>query len=221
MADYYEILGVARTASAAEIRQVYLKLARERHPDRFSDPAEKEKAQEFFKDLTSAFNTLFNEKSRREYDASLVKPRAAPPEEIAKSAYLQGLKLVEDKAYFDAIEMFRSAVENAPTVGRYHQALGNALARNPHWVREAMQSLEKAAQLEPRNPGPLADLARLLLSQGLKLRARRPAEAALKLAPQDAALQELAREAGVGEPAAEAPPDPGGGGLRGLLRRKP
>ena len=69
MADYYAILGVPRTATAAEIRQAYARSAREQHPDRFADPAQKEQAQEFFKDITAAFNTLSNEKSRREYDA--------------------------------------------------------------------------------------------------------------------------------------------------------
>ena len=44
MADYYEILGVATAATAAEVRKAYAQLARERHPDRFTDPAEKERA---------------------------------------------------------------------------------------------------------------------------------------------------------------------------------
>ena len=68
MADFYEILGIPTTASAADVRQAYVRLAKERHPDRFPDPQEKEKAQSFFQDLTTAFNTLFNEGRRREYD---------------------------------------------------------------------------------------------------------------------------------------------------------
>ena len=68
-----------RTATASEVRSAYAKLARERHPDRFADPVEKAKAEEFFKDLTTAFNTLANDKSRREYDASLDRPQVAPP----------------------------------------------------------------------------------------------------------------------------------------------
>src|SRR5262249_33734461 len=99
MANYYEILGVPKTASAAEVRSAYAKLARERHPDRFSDPAEKARAEEFFKDLTTAFNTLAGEKSRREYDESLERPRAAPPQEIAMSAYSRGVQMFEARKY--------------------------------------------------------------------------------------------------------------------------
>ena len=78
MSDYYELLGVPPSAAVAEIRRAYARLAKERHPDRYTDPAEKERAQSFFKDLTTAFNTLANDKNRRDYDASLDRPRAAP-----------------------------------------------------------------------------------------------------------------------------------------------
>ena len=61
MADHYEVLGVAKNAPVDEIRRVYKTLARDRHPDRFTDPAEKAKAQVFFQELTEAFNTLSNE----------------------------------------------------------------------------------------------------------------------------------------------------------------
>src|ERR671930_157976 len=114
MADYYDILGVARTASPSEVRQAYARLARDRHPDRYADPDERARAQDFFKDVTAAFNTLVNEKSRREYDASLDRPQVAAPEEIARSAYERGLQQLEAKNFHEAVELMRSAVKHAP-----------------------------------------------------------------------------------------------------------
>jgi curved DNA-binding protein CbpA len=217
MVDYYEILGVGRTASASEIRQAYLRLAKERHPDRFPDPGERARAEAFFKELTAAYNTLGNDRGRAEYDVSLSRPRDTPPAEIAKQAFAEAMQHYEKKDYHQAVELLRTAVHHVPDEPRYHAALGMALAKNPHWVREAIQSAEKATQLAPKNAAFHVELAELLLSQGLKLRARHPAEAAARLAPHDPRVQDLLAELGLG-PGDEPPPE---GGLRGLLRRKP
>ncbi len=197
MTDYYQILGVSRTAVPAEIRRAYLRLARERHPDRFSDPAEKERAQSFFKDLTAAFNTLFNENSRREYDAEHERPRPVGPGEIAKDAFERAAKMLEAGQYADAVTLLRTAVHHSPSEARYHHALGRALSRNPQSMREAIQAVEKATQLSPSNAAFFVDLASLLHQQGLTRRAQKSAETALRLAPRDPRVQKIAGELGL------------------------
>lgn len=214
---YYEVLGVAPQASGGEIRTAYLRLARERHPDRFPDPAERQKAEAFFKELTEAFNTLSNEQSRREYDASLEKPAPTSPEEIARLAYQRGVAAFEARQYHEAVELLRVAVHHQPAEARYQLALGRGLAKNPNWSREAIAALEEAARLSPTTAASHAELAKLFLSQGLKLRARRSAEAALRLAPDDPAIRQLAEQTGVGP---EEPEPKTKGGLSGFLRRK-
>ena len=62
--DYYEILGVAKNASASEIKDSYRKLAMKYHPDRNKDPAAAEK----FKDISEAYAVLSDEKKRAQYD---------------------------------------------------------------------------------------------------------------------------------------------------------
>jgi len=215
MANYYELLGVAKSAGTAEIRKAYAVLAREKHPDRFPDPAAKAAAQQSFQEITAAFNTLTNEKSRREYDQSLEKPRPTSPEEIARDAFERGLKMFEARNVFDAVELFRVAVAHMPQDGRYHAALGGALAKNPHWVREGIQSLEKAVQLQPRQAAYHGELAELLAGQGLRIRARKAAEAALRIDPQQARALKVLEAVGEDEP-----PPPADRGLKGLLRRK-
>ena len=62
--DYYKIMGVDRTASADEIKKVYRKLARKFHPD-----VSKEKnAEEKFKELSEAYETLHDPEKRKLYD---------------------------------------------------------------------------------------------------------------------------------------------------------
>ena len=194
MADHYKILGVDKGAPADAIKKAYLKLARERHPDRFTDPGEREQADRFFRDLTAAFNTLSNPSTRREYDDSLAEPKRTAPEDIAADAYARGLQAYEQKSYHDAVDLFRAAVHHVPSNAEYHVALGRALARNPRWVRDAIAELERAIQLSPRQTEYHVELAGLYLSQGLKLRARRAAEAGLKVAPQDPRLLRVVQQ---------------------------
>lgn len=65
MRDLYEVLGVARDATADEIKKAYRALAREHHPDTNPDDP---KAEERFKEISAAYDVLSDEEKRREYD---------------------------------------------------------------------------------------------------------------------------------------------------------
>ena len=65
MRDPYEILGVARNASAIDIKKAYRKLARELHPDSSPDNP---KAEDRFKDLSTAYDIISDEDRRGRYD---------------------------------------------------------------------------------------------------------------------------------------------------------
>jgi molecular chaperone DnaJ len=63
--DYYETLGVARTASAEEIKKAYRKLAMDHHPDR--NPGDK-KAENKFREINEAYDILKDTEKRAAYD---------------------------------------------------------------------------------------------------------------------------------------------------------
>ncbi|MER7003629.1 J domain-containing protein [Dactylosporangium sp. NPDC000555] len=62
--DYYQVLGVPRTATVEEIQRAYRTLARRSHPDVSKEPG----AEERFKRITEAYHVLSDPKSRAKYD---------------------------------------------------------------------------------------------------------------------------------------------------------
>ena len=65
MSDYYEVLGVSKTATQDEIKKAYRTLAFKYHPDRNPDNPE---AEEKFKQISAAYDVLGDESKRKDYD---------------------------------------------------------------------------------------------------------------------------------------------------------
>jgi curved DNA-binding protein len=79
--DFYEVLGVARDATAQEIQRAYRKLARTYHPDVNKDPA----AERRFQEISEAYEVLSDPESRRRYDAFGPDFRQVPPDVDAET----------------------------------------------------------------------------------------------------------------------------------------
>lgn len=68
--DYYEVLGVEKTAGEAEIKKAYRKLAIQYHPDKYAtkSEAEQKEAEEKFKEAAEAYSVLSDKNKRARYD---------------------------------------------------------------------------------------------------------------------------------------------------------
>lgn len=62
--DYYEVLGIPRTATKDEIKSAYRKLALQYHPDRNKSPDAEEK----FKEISESYAVLYDDEKRKKYD---------------------------------------------------------------------------------------------------------------------------------------------------------
>src|SRR5881409_396120 len=110
--NYYEVLGVERSASEQEIRDRFRKLAREQHPDRYTG-TDKDAAERRFQTLTEAVNVLTSPAKRKQHDAELssgVNRGSADLAQVGKAYLAKGVKAFKEGDMRTAYENFDMAV---------------------------------------------------------------------------------------------------------------
>lgn len=181
-ANYYEILGIDRSASDQEIRERFRKLARENHPDRYRGP-DKADAEAKFQTLTEAVNVLTNPARRKQHDEQL-RAGAGPTQvdfvQVARAYLNKGAKAYKEGDMPAAYENFDMAAKHNPQDAKAFHYLALAAARIPGYTRQAVHAIETAIQREPMNPLYLKDAGMLCRNAGLVAKAERYLEEALK-----------------------------------------
>ena len=85
MKDYYQILGISREATPADIKKAYYKLAHKYHPDKGGDEAK-------FKEINEAYQTLSNKEKKAQYDQfGRVFDKGTGPQGFDFSSFNQGV----------------------------------------------------------------------------------------------------------------------------------
>lgn len=189
--NYYEVLGVERSASEQEIRDRFRRLAREQHPDRYKGN-DKADAERKFQTLTEAVNVLTNPTRRKQHDSELTSKSAAGPADFAQvaKAYLgKGVKAFKEGDFRSAYENFDMAVKHNAADAKAHHYLALAAMRIPGYTRQSVQAIEAAVQREPVNPVYLKDAGLISRRAGLNAKAERYLDEALKWDPSNLELQ--------------------------------
>jgi hypothetical protein len=201
-ASHYDFLGVELGASDKEVHEAYDRLARIVHPSHAGTLglAGKEGVLKLlFERATQSYLTLSHPDRRKRYDGEMGAgdwrpgPKGESREEeerqVARRYFVKASILAASEEYHLAIELLRLAARVDPQP-EYYALLGQLEAKNPHWLRLAEASLERAIELGGHNPNLDAILTRI-----------REEKAAAALA--------------AGEGATEAPPS----GLKRLFKR--
>lgn len=115
--NYYEVLGVSRTASQEEIKKAYRRLARQYHPD--LNPGDKA-AEAKFKDAAEAYETLSNPELRKEYDekssGETVEKPSQKKSEASSDVFTQDIydqMMGHFKDFFDVEKQAKAKAESA------------------------------------------------------------------------------------------------------------
>src|SRR6266705_396271 len=189
--NYYEVLGVERSASEQEIRDRFRRLAREQHPDRYTG-TDKAEAERRFQLLTEAVNILTNSAKRKQHDAELssgINRGTADLSQVAKAYMAKGVKAFKDGDIRAAYENFDMAVKHNPADAKAFHYLALAASRIPAYARQAVQAIESAVQREPVNAVFLKDAGLICKRAGLNAKAERYLNEALKWDPTSLEIQ--------------------------------
>jgi curved DNA-binding protein CbpA len=234
--NYYDLLGVAATASPDEIKKSYYSLAKKYHPDRYHQSKStdlKNALDVIFSTLAQAYDTLKVPATRGSYDAKVFRletPAGASPDKAAPAAspsiaaqqkladlnYRQGRGQYDQQDYWSAVQAFRQCVRMEPEVARYRYWLAMALSKNAKWRREAEEHFLKAIELEQFNAEYYVGLGLLYKEAGMQKRAENQLKQALQMNPGNKAAQEALDTL----MAANTKKASGLGALKGLFKKK-
>ncbi len=202
--NYYEVLGVERSASEKLIRDRFRQMARENHPDRYTGN-DKAEAERYFQTLTEAVNVLTNPARRKQHDSELSSGSntgTVDYAQIAKAYMKKGIDAFKAKDFLEAYKNFDLAVKHNQADAKGFHYLALAAARIPSMTRQAVQAIESAVQREPVNPAFLKDAGLICKRAGLNAKAERYLDEALQWDRDNLELQSALAELRQGRPEA-------------------
>jgi curved DNA-binding protein CbpA len=215
--DYYQLLGVARTAGDEEIKKAYFKMARRFHPDRFGRHADaelREKIEAVFDAVSKAYRTLISRDKRAMYGSRMAGPPPSDDKDRGKNAeirFRQGKTLFGQGRYEEAQVLLEEAVRLKDDKGDYYLLLAMAESKVPNLSKKAERNFLRAIEIEAWNPEAYVGLGYLYKKEGLALRARKQFEKALEIDPDHKAARQGLDEA-------DGTPD-GKKGKKGVLNK--
>ena len=239
--SHFEALGIDRTATDAQVKEAYFRLAKRFHPDTHHDPNMsdlRDKLESVFIRLGEAYEVLRNPRSRAAYESEMASRaprvaatdvRAAAPAPapavpipamdpaVAAQSVRRAVKYMAEEKYWDAIQLLEAAVpvlEGKPKQ-RARLDLARAYTKNPNWVHQAEETLHEIVRDDPKNVDAYLALGQLYKAGGLRGRSVSMFRKALELKPENEEARAELSAAGP-EPEATEP----GGFLKKLFGRR-
>jgi hypothetical protein len=233
---HFEVLGVTREATEAQVKEAYFRMAKRFHPDAHHDAALsdlRDKLEAVFIRLGDAYEVLRNPRIRASYEKALdartprpepaahspssparsVAPEAPDPAQevrLAEEAIRKAARSVAAEKYWEAIQFLEPAIGRVE--GKIRQngrvLLAKAYMKNPNWVKQGEELLLAVLQDDPKNIEACLLLGNIYKIGGLRSRAVGMFRKVLEIKPDhEEALAQLS-ELSPGEP------EPGPGGSR-------
>jgi CheY-like chemotaxis protein len=203
--SHFEVLGVDESASEAETRAAYERVAEKMHPDRFSNSsrAVQQMAERVFSQITGAYQTLADPKRREEYvlnqrqqQRETLKEETSQRALEAEKEFQKGEQLFASRAYEKALACFGRALELYPDEGEYYAHYGYTLHMchpdDASMAEEAIEHVMRGIKLAGHREKSYLFLGRLYKAIGRPGTAERMFTRAVQIHPESVeALREL------------------------------
>ncbi len=203
--DYFEVLGVSKNASHAEIKKAYFSLAKQYHPDRLYASASAEirtLADEIFNIISTAHDILSDDACREQYVEELSSgTKRDVSSEVsnilsAEGCFQKGEIALRKRDYGKAKDLLEEACKLCPEEGEFHAFLGWAVfqsdPKSEEAVRTARDQLNQAISLNPRVDKAYLFLGYIYKAMNYKEMAESEFEKAIQVNPDcTEALREL------------------------------
>lgn len=214
--NHYEVLNIATSASASEIKNAYYALARRFHPDRFHELATTPlhtRLESAFARITQAHEMLSDPDSKATYDTKIAaiknagrissmdsSTKASDTQtsaeggvnlQLAEQRFQEGVAALQMREMNTATAALSAAARLAPNQPRYRAYYGRALAAHAQTKRLAEAELQAAVKLDPANATYRVMLATLYRDLGFWRRAINELERALSLDSKNAEARRM------------------------------
>lgn len=179
-----DLLQVTEKSSPEEIKRNYYRLAKEYHPDRAFNSKDrdlKEKLTYIFDAIAKAYDELKDEDRRSEFFRRIVRPKEEESRADLAEQFRRGFEEFKKGNYWGAADIFRWITRLNPKSVKAWHYLSLSLSNIPNRLKDAEASLLEAIKLDPFRAEHYSSLGNIYLKAGLKKRAKRQFEKALKI----------------------------------------
>ncbi|HEX9734090.1 MAG TPA: DnaJ domain-containing protein [Thermoanaerobaculia bacterium] len=189
--NFYQVMGVERNATQAEITARFRELVRERHPDRF-EGEEKLRAEKDFQDITEAFNVLRDARRRGQHDSDLDRPAPSQhdPGQTAKVYLGRGVRAYKTGNYLEAADNFDRATQAEPGNAQAWHHLALTCYQEERWLDKARDAIEQAVALRADHTPYVKLAARIYVKSGMVPKAKEYYNSLLRLGGFDATVRQ-------------------------------
>lgn len=138
--DHYEILGISRNATEADIKKAYRDLAKRYHPDNFNDEGMRALAEEKMKEINEAYDALTRLQKRQSYEYSGT---------YTSSKFVKIRELINEHNFAEADRILDAMSDSER--GAEWNFLKGCLMSQRGWYLDASRFFETACRLDPQN----------------------------------------------------------------------